>query len=75
MSNLNDPHELEDEAAEITLPGGGDRGVDRPEPAGYVDPAARGSEEAAEAPGSCASPTSTPSPAPAKRPRTAPARP
>jgi hypothetical protein len=48
MSNLNDPHELEQEAEEVTLPGGGDRGVDRPEPPGYIDPAARGSESAAE---------------------------
>ena len=32
MSNLNDPHELEREAAEITLPEGRDGGVDRPEP-------------------------------------------
>jgi len=28
MSNLNDPHELEQEAAEITLPEGQDGGVD-----------------------------------------------
>jgi hypothetical protein len=44
MSNLNDPRELEREAEEITLPEGRDGGVDRPEPPGYVDPAARGSE-------------------------------
>lgn len=50
MSNLNDPHELEQEAQEVTLPGGRDGGVDRPEPPGYVDPAARGSESAAEPP-------------------------
>jgi hypothetical protein len=50
MSNLNDPHELEQEAAEVTLPGGGDRGVDRPDPPGYVDPASRGSDQAAEPP-------------------------
>jgi hypothetical protein len=52
MSNLNNPHELEQEADEITIPqGGGDTGgVDRPEPPGYVDPAVRGSETAAEPP-------------------------
>jgi hypothetical protein len=50
MSNLNDPHELEQEAAEVTLPQGRDGGVDRPERPGQVDPAARGSEEAAEPP-------------------------
>ena len=48
MSNLNDPHELEQEAQEITLPRGDDRGVDRPEPPGHIDPAVRGSESAAE---------------------------
>ena len=50
MSNLNNPHELEQEAEEITLPEGGEGGVDRPEQPGYVDPAARGSESAAEPP-------------------------
>jgi hypothetical protein len=51
MSNVNDPHELEQEAAEITIPQGADTGgVDRPEPPGYVDPAVRGSETAAEPP-------------------------
>jgi hypothetical protein len=49
MSNLNDPHELEQEADEITIPQGADTGgVDRPEPPGYIDPAVRGSETAAE---------------------------
>jgi hypothetical protein len=49
MSNLNNPHELEKEADEITIPEGQDTGgVDRPEPAGYIDPAVRGSESAAE---------------------------
>jgi hypothetical protein len=48
MTNLNDPHELEQEAEEITLPGGGEGGVDRPEPPGFIDPAVRGSETAAE---------------------------
>ena len=48
MSNLNDPHELEQEAEEVTLPGGGEGGVDRPAPPGRIDPAARGSETAAE---------------------------
>jgi hypothetical protein len=49
MSNLNNPHELEQEAEEITLPVGQDTGgVDRPERPGYVDPAVRGSETAAE---------------------------
>jgi hypothetical protein len=48
MTNLNDPHELEQEAEEITLPGGGEGGVDRPQPPGFIDPAVRGSETAAE---------------------------
>jgi hypothetical protein len=50
MSNLNDPNELERDAAEITLPEGRDGGVDRPDRPGYVDPASRGSQEAAEPP-------------------------
>lgn len=46
MSNLNNPHELEQEADEITIPEGQRTGDDRPE--NYVDPAVRGSESAAE---------------------------
>lgn len=38
-----------DQAEEITLPqNGGTGGVDRPSPPGFVDPAVRGSESAAE---------------------------
>ena len=49
MSNLNNPHELEQEAEEVTIPEGHDTGgVDRPAPPGYIDPAVRGSESAAE---------------------------
>ena len=47
MSNLNDPHELEQESDEITIPEGQETaGDDRPD--GYLDPAVRGSESAAE---------------------------
>ena len=46
MSNLNNPHELEQEADEITIPEGQDTSDDRPE--NYMDPAIRGSESAAE---------------------------
>jgi hypothetical protein len=50
MSNLNNPHELEQEADEITIPRGADTGgVDRPSH-GETDPASRGSETAAEPP-------------------------
>ena len=47
MSNLNNPHELEQEADEITLPEGPETARDD-RPDGYIDPAARGSESAAE---------------------------
>ena len=48
MSNLNNPHELEQQADEITIPEGADTGgVDRPSH-GEIDPAVRGSETAAE---------------------------
>ncbi|HST65989.1 MAG TPA: hypothetical protein VLM05_12445 [Mycobacteriales bacterium] len=46
MSNLNNPHELEQDADEITIPEGQDTTDDRPEH--YMDPAIRGSESAAE---------------------------
>jgi hypothetical protein len=46
MSHLNNPHELEQEADEITIPDGQDGADDRP--ADYIDPAVRGSESAAE---------------------------
>ena len=47
MTNLNNPHELEQEADEITIPDGrGNAADDRPD--GYLDPAIRGSESAAE---------------------------
>ena len=49
MSNLNNPHELEQAAEEITVQETqGTGGPDRPAPPGYVDPASRGSEAAAE---------------------------
>jgi hypothetical protein len=49
MSNLNNPHKLEQESDEITIPEGQDTGgVDRPDAPGYIDPAVRGSESAAE---------------------------
>jgi hypothetical protein len=49
MSNLSDPDELTESAAEITVDDTqGTGGVDRPTPAGTLDPAVRGSEAAAE---------------------------
>jgi hypothetical protein len=49
MSNLNNPHELEQESDEVTIPEGQDTGgVDRPAAPGHMDPAIRGSESAAE---------------------------
>jgi hypothetical protein len=47
MSNLNNPRELAQESDEITIPDGqGATGDDRAP--GYIDPAVRGSESAAE---------------------------
>lgn len=47
MSNLNNPHELEQESDEITIPDGRDpAGDDRADD--FIDPAVRGSESAAE---------------------------
>lgn len=49
MSNLSDPDELAESAAEITVDETqGTGGVDRPTPPGTLDPAVRGSETAAE---------------------------
>lgn len=46
---MSDPTELEHDAEEITIPQtAGTGGVDRPAPPGRIDPAARGSESAAE---------------------------
>jgi hypothetical protein len=51
MSNLSNPDELRERAAETTIQETqGQGGVDRPSPPGYVDPASRGSEAAAEPP-------------------------
>ncbi|HVD26907.1 MAG TPA: hypothetical protein VNC79_00205 [Mycobacteriales bacterium] len=38
------------DASEVTLPQGGEGGVDRPSPPGYHDPAERGSDAAPEPP-------------------------
>ncbi|MFL6129888.1 MAG: hypothetical protein ACJ73E_12590 [Mycobacteriales bacterium] len=49
MSNLSDPDELADSAAEITVPEtDGTGGPDRPARPGTLDPSVRGSETAAE---------------------------
>lgn len=49
MSNLSNPDELARSAAEITVPEtDGTGGADRPSPPGFLDPAVRGSETAAE---------------------------
>ena len=51
MSNLNNPDELTEQAQEVTVQETqGTGGPDRPAPPGFVDPAARGSESAAEPP-------------------------
>ena len=51
MSNLNNPEELAERAQETTIQETqGTGGPDRPSPPGFVDPAARGSETAAETP-------------------------
>lgn len=47
MSNLNNPHELEQDSDEITIPEGPATAADD-RPDGYIDPAVRGSESAAE---------------------------
>jgi hypothetical protein len=46
---MSERDELPD-ASEVTLPEGGEGGVDRPAPPGFHDPAERGSETAAETP-------------------------
>ncbi len=49
MSNLNNPEELAEQAQEVTVQETqGTGGPDRPAPPGYIDPAVRGSESAAE---------------------------
>lgn len=49
MSNLSDPDELTESAAEITVQETqGTGGPDRPTPPGTLDPSVRGSETAAE---------------------------
>ena len=46
---MTDPRELSETAAEITVqPTQGTGGPDRPSPPGFIDPAVRGSETAAE---------------------------
>jgi hypothetical protein len=49
MSNLNNPEELTEQAKEVVVQETqGTGGPDRPAPPGFIDPAVRGSETAAE---------------------------